>query len=289
VVFTSHTRYDLYARYYLPFAPPGVAEALMARALRRASRGFDLVIAVSAAAEAMLRAMRVEAPIEVIPNGIDLQPFAAAAPAARAALGLPAEAFVAMYVGRLGPEKNLPVLLPAFARAAAEVPEMVLALVGGGPLEGALRRQAGALGVAGRVFFLGRQPNDVLPALLRAADAFVTASVSEGHPITLIEALAAGRPVAAFDAPGIRETVRDGESGLLAAPEAAALGAALARLAREPELRRRLGEGARQAAAQYDIRVTSARILKHYEALRQAKAQHRSGRAATDRGAGPGG
>jgi glycosyltransferase involved in cell wall biosynthesis len=282
VVFTSHTRYDLYARYYLPFLPPRTAAVLMGAALRRAARGFDLIIAVSAAAENMLRGLRVAAPIEVIPNGIALEPFVSAAqgelgPAARQALGLPPEGFVALYVGRLGLEKNLPGLLEAFAHARRQAPEMTLALVGSGPLEAELRQQAKRQRLAEAVRFLGQRPNEAIPGLAANADAFVTASTSEGHPITVIEALAAGLPVAALDVPGIRETVRSGENGLLAeagqdeAANAAALGAALARLAREPALRQKLRAGAQTSAQQYSIQVTTERILRRYQDLLRDK------------------
>jgi glycosyltransferase involved in cell wall biosynthesis len=283
VVFTSHTRYDLYARYYLPFLPPRMAAALMGAALRRAARGFDLIIAVSAAAESMLRALRVTAPIEVIPNGIALRPFVragqdgATGAEARRVLGLPPEGFVAMYVGRLGLEKNLPALLEAFAHARREAPGTTLALVGSGPLEAELRQQAQRLGMAGAVRFLGQHPNEAIPSLMANADAFVTASITEGHPITVIEALAAGLPVAALDVPGIRETVRSSENGLLAAAStdtaasAAALGAALARLAREPALRQTLKAGAQASAQQYSIEATTQRILGRYQDLLREK------------------
>jgi glycosyltransferase involved in cell wall biosynthesis len=102
--------------------------------------------------------------------------------------------------------------------------------------------------------------------------------VTEGHPITVIEALAAGLPVAALDVPGIRETVRSGENGLLAeageddAGHPAALGRALARLACEPALRQTLSAGARASAQQYSIEATTRQILGRYrDLLRERK------------------
>lgn len=284
LVFTAHTRYDLYARYYAPFLPAGPAAGLMAAWLRNIARHFDLIVAVSTAAETMLHAQGVTAPIVVIPNGIELDRFTAAGPASRVVLGLPADAFVALYVGRLGPEKNLPLLLEAFAHARAAAPTelgqapapLALALVGGGPLEVDLRRQVDRLGLAGQVHFLGRQPNEAIPGLVAAADAFITASASEGHPITVIEALAVGQPVVAFDVPGIHETIHDGVNGLLApAPNPAALGAALARLAAAPGLRQALSAGARASAAQYSITTTTARLIARYTDLLAATTARR--------------
>lgn len=279
LIFTAHTRYDLYARYYAPFLPARLASGLMAAWLRRITRQFDLVVAVSTADETMLRAQGVTAPVEVISNGIELDRFSAAAPADREALGLPRAAGLALYVGRLGPEKNLPVLIEAFAHAIRNAPAaaapLALALVGSGPLEAQLRRQVARLGLAGQVHFLGRRPNEAIPGLVAAADMFVTASESEGHPITVIESLAAGLPVVAYAVPGIHETIQDGVNGLLAAPGAAALGAALARLAASPDLRQSLSAGARASAAQYSIHTTTRRLLERYNDLLAATAARR--------------
>jgi glycosyltransferase involved in cell wall biosynthesis len=273
LVFTNHTRYDFYAAHYLPFLPRRAAHALLGAWMRRFARRCDLIIAVSASAHAMLEALGVDAPIEIIPNGVDLERFAQAQPAARCDLGLPPDACVLMYVGRLGPEKNLPGLLDAFARALAEAPQAFLALVGDGPQSAGLREQAARLGLADRVRFVGMRPNEDIPSLLGAADVFITASITEGHPMTIIEALAAGRPVLAFDVPGIRETVIDGENGLLAPIEPAALGARMARLAGDAGLRARLSDGARRSAAQYSMDITTRRILEHYTRLIQERSK----------------
>jgi glycosyltransferase involved in cell wall biosynthesis len=281
LVFTAHTRYDLYADHYLPFLPTRLARALMAALLRRVTRPVDLIIAVSAATETMLKAQGVTAPIEIIPNGIELERFTAAAPAGRAALGLPLDDFLALYVGRLGPEKNLPLLLDAFADAVQQsTAPLSLALVGSGALEADLRRQTDRLGLSGRVHFLGQQPNEAIPGLVATADAFITASLTEGHPITVIEALAAGQPVVALAVPGLRETITDGYNGLLAPPDPAALGAALARLAAASDLRAALRAGARASAAQYSITATTQRLIARYTDLLAATAARRAARVA---------
>ncbi|HLF26579.1 MAG TPA: glycosyltransferase [Anaerolineae bacterium] len=273
LVFTNHTRYDYYAQHYLPFLPQRAALGLLGVWMRRFTQHCDLIIAVSAAAQTMLQALGVEAPIEIIPNGVDLQQFAQAGPAARSDLGVPAEAFVLMYVGRLGPEKNLSMLFEAFAHTARTASQATLVLVGDGPQDGLARERARELNLGDKVRFLGMRPYSEIPALLGAADAFITASITEGHPMTIIEALAAGRPVLAFDVPGIRETVIDGENGLLAPIDAAALGARMATLASDTGLQARLSDGARRSAVQYSMDITTRRILDHYERLlRERKA-----------------
>ncbi len=275
LIFTNHSRYDLYAGAYLPCLPERVARVLLGAWMRRFARRCDLIIAVSAAAQSMLASLGVSAPIEIIPNGVDLEHFRQCVPASKSDLGLPPDARVLMYVGRLGVEKNLTTLLDAFAYAVHRAPSAILALVGDGPQAAALRAKARDLSLADRVHFLGARPNADVPALLGAADAFVTASITESHPMTLIEALAAGRPALGFDTPGIRETVLDGENGLLAAHDSEALGERMARVAIDAELRARLSHGARHSAQRYNIETTTRRIVEHYERLIRGRNQPR--------------
>ena len=138
VIFTNHTRYDLYAQYYLPaFIPEAVSQTLLQTYLPSFCQRCDLVIAPSPGIATVLRSLEVTADITVIPNGIDLSPFQVPVTTrTRAELGLPAEALVLMYLGRVGPEKNLAFLLRSFAGVAAACPDVVLAVVGDGPGDG---------------------------------------------------------------------------------------------------------------------------------------------------------
>jgi glycosyltransferase involved in cell wall biosynthesis len=267
LVFTNHTRYDYYAGVYLPFLPRRQAIGLLGAWMRRFVRHCDLIIAVSPAAHTMLKALGVEAPIEIIYNGIDLERFARAAPEPRASLGLPPDAFVLMYVGRLGVEKNVDTLLEGYAITRRSVPQAILALVGDGPHTPRLRECVSQLGLADGVRFLGMHAYDQIPSILGAADAFVTASITEGHPMTIIEALAAGQPVLAFDVSGIRETVIDGENGLLAPVNVQSLARNMMRVATDARLRARLSGGARRTATRYDIESTAQHIVEYYEYL----------------------
>jgi len=281
LIFTNHSRYDYYAGYYLPFLPRRVAVGLVGASMRRFAAQCDLILAVSPAAESMLRSFGIKTPIEIMLNGTDLERFKHAEPFERAKLDIPGDAFVFMYVGRLGPEKNLSTLLESFAHTLQHVPRARLVVIGGGPRSDALTSQARALEVSDKVHFLGMRPNDTIPSLLGAADAFVTASITEGHPMTIIEALAAGQPVLGFDVPGIREAVDDGVDSMLAPHDARALGDLMIRIASTPELRARLSEGARRSSQRYDMDVTARRIVDHYERLIREKG--RSARPATAR------
>jgi glycosyltransferase involved in cell wall biosynthesis len=230
-------------------------------------RAVDLVIAPSEGLRAVLQDLGVDSPIVVVPNGVELAPFQNAAPAPRGSLGLDPGDLALIYVGRLALEKNVAFLLRTFAGVRSAAPGAHLVLVGGGPEADNLRGLAAELGVSDAVHFVGPVPYHEVPDLLAACDAFVTASVSEVHPLSVIEAMAAGLPVVGIDAPGVRDTVSDGVDGFLAPYDSASFSAKLTRLVLDGDLRRRMGSAAARRAEEYDIRRTSARVEAHYRTL----------------------
>jgi len=268
IVFTNHTRYDLYARVYLPMIPDPLSRTFLQSYMPSFCREVDLVIAPSRGVFGVLRDLGVDAPIEVVPNGVDLAPFREPGePLSRAELGLRPGDLGLIYVGRLGAEKNLTFLLRTLAGVRAAAPNVRLVLVGRGPETDNLRGLAQGLGIGESVHFVGAVPYREVPRLMAACDAFVTASVSEVHPLSLIEAMASGLPVVGIDAPGVADTISDGVDGFLAPYDAAAFSAKLTRLVMDDELRRRMGAAARAKSQDFDIRRTSAQVEAHYQAL----------------------
>ncbi|MFE3584379.1 glycosyltransferase [Streptomyces vinaceus] len=170
---------------------------------------------------------------------------------------------VVASVGRLAFEKGVDLLLDAWADAAPHHPDWVLRIYGAGVEEPALRAHASALGLGDSVEWMG-STDDVLGAL-RGASVFAQASRAEGFPITLLEAMAAGVPVAAFDcAPGVREIVEHGEDGLLARlGNTMELAGHLRMLMSDRELRERLGDNAFRNVQRY----SSAEITDRWEDL----------------------
>jgi glycosyltransferase involved in cell wall biosynthesis len=184
----------------------------------------DAVTAVSqAVAETHLAAGMVDATkLRVLPNGVDalaLRSGETEASMLRRDSDLD-RAFLWLAAGRLHPVKDYETLL----RAMVSVPEPAqLAIAGSGPCESDLRQLSIALGLAGRVRFLGFEPD--VSRWMRAADGFVLSSRWEGLPMALLEAAACGLPVVATDVPGTREVVVEGRTGWLApaaSPEALA-------------------------------------------------------------------
>jgi glycosyltransferase involved in cell wall biosynthesis len=200
----------------------------------------------------------------LIPNGVQV---AELAPAARVALGVPDDAFVVCGAGRLSEEKGFDHLVEALGLPGLAGRHVALVLAGEGPARGALERLIAARGLRDRVRLLGHRAD--LPAVLRAADAFVLASLQEGMSNALMEALALGLPCVTTRVGGVDELIVPEESGLVVEAGApAALAGALGRLLDDPALARRLGAAARERMARhFSVEANVRRFEALYETL----------------------
>lgn len=179
-----------------------------------------------------------------IPNGIRVEDFAAQGgpgdAAARAALGVPADAVLVGSVGHLRGEKNFGRLLAAVERLG---PEVHLCLVGDGPERAALEKRAGTDALRGRVHFAGHRED--LGEVYRGFDVFALSSDTEQMPVALIEAMAAGLSVAATDVGDVRVVLPEGQGRWvvgLGEGDVERLAGAIGELCGDAGLRRRLGE-----------------------------------------------
>lgn len=269
IVFTHHTRYEDYA-HYIPFSA-AMREVAIELPTHYANL-CDGVIAPSESLARMIRRRGVTAPIRVIPTGIDVQAFATADGARfRQRMRLPADAIVIGHVGRLAREKNLGFLAESAAQFLREQPRAHFLVVGDGPWRGALREVFARRGVADRLRLAGRRTGRVLREAYRAMDVFAFASKSETQGMVLAEAMAAGVPVVALNASGVREIVIDGENGVLlpAGAPPARFAAALAACAPAPD-RERLGRGAQATADRFSREESARRALAFYDETRRA-------------------
>ncbi|HEY7537976.1 MAG TPA: glycosyltransferase family 4 protein [Gaiellaceae bacterium] len=185
----------------------------------------------------------------VIRLGIDLDSRIAGSDASRAELrrlfGVPDDRFVVGWIGRMTPIKRLEDVLLAFRGLRARGVDATLCIVGDGPERDAVERQAHELGIVREILFVGYQ-RDVAP-YYAFLDAFLLPSGNEGTPVVAIESLAARRPVVATAVGGVPDVLEDGRHGFLVrVGDVEAMAGALERLARDPELRTRLGTAGRE-------------------------------------------
>ncbi|MFO7166543.1 MAG: glycosyltransferase family 4 protein [Chloroflexota bacterium] len=241
--------------------------------LAAAARLADAFVCISPAIRAELLSVGMPAArLWDIANGVDLEHFRPVTPdqrrALRSALGLP-DGPLAIYAGRLSPEKGVDVLLAAWPATLQQVPDARLLLVGSGAQQAALEEQARRLGVAERVIFAGGC-DDVAP-FLQAADLFVLPSYSEGLPVALLEALACGLPCVATSTDGAAQVLQDGLTGRLVPPgDPAALARALAEALTAPDLRVWGERGRSHVARQYALEDVVGRYLAMYRAVSPA-------------------
>jgi 1,2-diacylglycerol 3-alpha-glucosyltransferase len=267
IVYTNHTRYDLYTGAYTPLPQPA-ADAIMRQLWPEFTDLADTVIAPSEGVRQLMLEFGVRSPTVVIENGIELAPFLRPnRPHHRAELGVSDEARLLIYVGRLSSEKNLLVLMQQLAIAREIVADLHLVLMGKGSQEEELRRSAHQLGLEENVHFIGVVPYEDVGNWLVTADAFVTASTSEVHPLTVIEAMAAGLPIIGVASPGIADSVESDFTGYIVQTAEGGLAAAMVALATDPVRAREMGQAARRASKRFDIHRTVDLTLGLYDEL----------------------
>jgi len=204
----------------------------------------------------------------VIHSGVDLRRFQAASHEpreARTRLGIPPEATVVGTAGRLTPVKGQDVLIRAASECIGRGERILLLLLGEGERRRDLEELARGLGIAEHVRFLGWRPD--VAGVMAAFDIFCLPSLNEGMGKVLVEAMAMGKPIVASAIGGIPDLVRPGENGILVpAGDVQALSEAIARLCRDPEERRRMGEAGRGMAPRYGVEEMVERMERLYAA-----------------------
>jgi len=231
----------------------------------------DKVIAISKGQKEELVRYKVcpERKITIIPLGLDLDPFVQCSEFAgqlRKELGLGKQTILIGAVGRLVPIKGLFYLLDAIAvvRSATDL-DFRLLMVGDGILRKELERKSVDLGLRDFVRFLGWRFD--LKKIYADLDVVVLSSLNEGTPVSVIEAMAAGKAVVATQVGGVADVVEDGVCGILVPPkDSEALAAAIVQVMKDPELRARLGRYAKESVyPKYDV----CRLISDIDGLYQ--------------------
>lgn len=280
IVFTHHTMYEQYTHYV-----PGDSPAMQRFAIRLATEFANLcdhVIAPSQSIAEVLRERGVTTDITAIPTGIDIERFSCGHGAeTRRRYGIPTDAFVVGHVGRLAPEKNLPFLARAIGAFLKSRPDAHYLLVGDGPSLAEIQQICASTGVEDRFHHPGVLHDQELTDAYHAMDVFAFASHSETQGMVLAEAMSAGVPVVAVDAPGAREVVRDAVNGrLLANDDEEKFAAALSWYAEcSAKERAKIIQAAHDTAAAFAMPQCAARLNSVYERIIE---EHDTGRSYED-------
>jgi phosphatidylinositol alpha-mannosyltransferase len=240
--------------------------------IRSYSRAIDRGIAVSESAGRAVADFLAAPPI-IIPNGVDVAAWSAGerrpelcqgqghGPGTTGETG----ARNIVFLGRLDPRNDVEVLLAAFARIAPQAPDARLILVGDGPRRAEYEASVPPA-LAGRVVFAGSQTSvEARASYLASAEVMAFTARIVSHPMALIEGMAAGRAVVAYDIEGVRELVTDGREGYkVPVGDVDALGDALVAVLCDDAHRRVMARLARARAASFDWSVVAQRIEAVY-------------------------
>jgi glycosyltransferase involved in cell wall biosynthesis len=263
-VFTFHTRYREYSHYV------SLNQAMVKEIIDRWLGVFiqqchHIIVPSESIRQILADLYGLREQVTVIPTGIDLGPYATAVgDPIRQKHGWDNDRIL-ISVGRLAKEKNWHELLTAAADVMQSEPNVRLVILGEGEERESLTEQAQELGIADRLELPGTVPFEQVPAYLKAADLFCFASQSETQGLVTLEAMAAGLPIAAYDATGTSDVVVDGENGLLTDNDSQALAQAIRRILTDEALRQKLQEGAGRTAKEYEIGRQAQRLTAVYD------------------------
>lgn len=267
LIATYHTLYSHYG-HYLKFVPDAVVQGLLRWWMPAYYNRCAQVIVPSRVAADSLLSYGVRAPITVLPTAVPLPDpallTADARVAARARLGVPADARLLLYVGRAAREKNIELVLDAFGRVATDTPGCHLAVVGAGPHLDALRQTAANMVAADRVHIVGAIPHDELPPVYACADLFVFSSVTETQGLVMAEARAAGTPCVLVRGGGASETIVHGEDGLVVDQDTHAFAEAASRVLGDADLLATMRTHCLRRALLYTPDAMTRRVIDVY-------------------------
>ncbi len=270
IIFTHHTLYEDYT-HYVPGDSPALKQFVVELSTRYANL-CDGVIAPSESIAKLIKTRGVESPIRVVPTGIDTKDFSSGNGASfRQANKISSDAFVVGHLGRLAPEKNLAYLCRAVCEFLKTERNAVFLIVGGGPSEKEIRSIFKKQKLLSRLIIPGKKTDQELFDAYAAMDVFAFSSFNETQGMVIAEAMAAGLPVIALDASGVREVVRDGKNGFLLPAKAseAEFAARLKKIKTEKALKKQFAANAKQTARKFSTEKSAKKALEFYEEIRQ--------------------
>lgn len=269
LVFTYHTLFEHYM-HYLPFDQE-MAKSFVVQLAAGYANLADCVIAPSESVRRILRRQGIKAPIKVLPTGIQVKKYKQGNNEKfRRQFKIPQDAFLVGHVGRLAPEKNLNFLARAMSVYLRKEKKARFLLAGQGPSRKPLIALFKKRGVFGQCVIPGSlQGRDLLNAY-HAMNVFAFTSHSETQGMVLVEAMAAGVPIVALDASGVREAVRDKDNGRLIKKEnVKGFVKALREITHMPKKKyEKMKENAKSTALDFELEKSAKKMLRIYESLK---------------------
>lgn len=269
VMATYHTLFEEYLHHYIPFLPSALLRGATRAFSRSQCNALDAMVVPSTAMKNRLGEYGVTTPMQVLPTGIPMQRFSNGHGAEfRRRFAIPAERPVALFVGRLGHEKNVGFLLQMMQIAVRTRPDWMLLITGEGPARESLQKQAQQLGLQDNVQFIGYlDRNSTLLDAYAAADVFVFASRTETQGLVLLEAMAMNCPVLALAEMGTVDILKPQRGCMIAQHDPAAFAASLNQLINNPHLRQQLAVAARTYAQEWSDTAMAARLAQLYRQM----------------------
>ncbi len=275
---TYHTLYDQYA-HYMTFLPTPATRGILEWWMPEFYNQCDSVIVPSEVAEDSLRSYGVTARINVIPTGVPLPRSDSLSENSKREVRERFEISNAvpllLYVGRIAREKNIEIVVDAFAQTADEVPDARLLLVGGGPELDTWKQRVERLPCGDRVVFTGNLPRSELDTIYAAADLFVFGSTTETQGLVVSESRAAGTPAVVVRGGGASENVHNGEDGVIVEPDAESVADAIRALLRKPAALAEMRRACLRNAPRYTPEAMAATVEDVYIAAVDARSAPR--------------
>jgi len=263
---TYHTYFEEYLYHYIPFLPKPLLKSMARMLTRRQCNHMDAVVVPSRAMYEVLQGYGVRAPVSVIPTGIEPGDLPAGSRERFCSShGIDPSRPMLVHIGRVAHEKNIAFLLDVLHEVCRVVPDVLLVIAGEGPALVSLRRKALELGLERNVRFLGYLTRgQALSDCYCAGDAFIFASATETQGLVLLEAMTLGVPVVSTAVMGTRDILAAGKGALVAGKTVTDFADKVIRLLGDPRLRERLGNEARQYAAEWSAEIMARRLVEFY-------------------------
>jgi 1,2-diacylglycerol 3-alpha-glucosyltransferase len=255
LIYTYHTSITDYTHYLKFIGGTGIIRH-GARWFSTASTNLgDQIVVPSPKFRRLLLAQKVNKPIHTIPNGIDLSNFKVAKHpgSLRNKLGVKKDAPILLSLGRMDPEKHLDFLVDAFALLVRQYPDARLVFAGDGSARKGVEEKVAAMQLKDCVHFLGMVNRADIPDVLHDATVFLSASITEVHPISVIEAIASGLPLVAVQDEAFEGMIENDQNGYLVPMDVKVFSDTLSTLIGDPEKLERFGKKSAELSQKFSI------------------------------------